>query len=315
LAWTIAARAGARIEQAEARCAACAASYPVREGIGIFLTPDLPRDDLWEQAESGLMRFVRGDPAIERQLMDGPAAALGPADQFFRALVLEERGEYAPARAVAGLAHQGLYTAEYRACHERQRQEVVAHVAAATGPIVDLASGRGDLVERLARELSQPIIASDFSPQVLRRDRRWLAHWGLYDRVSLLAFDARRTPFKDGVVTTMTTNLGLPNIEQPLDALRELRRVVAGTLLAISCFYPEADIPNVAAIQATGDNPLLFRAPALASFATAGWQVALAGACAGSALPTPRGVVIADAGIDGLPVAPTTLEWATLVAR
>jgi hypothetical protein len=35
----------------------------------------------------------------------------------------------------------------------------------------------------------------------------------------------------------------------------------------------------------------------------------------GYAEPTPPGVLIEGATIDGLPVAPTTLEWRVLVAR
>jgi len=46
LHWRIAEQRGERIETAEAVCTGCAATYPVREGIGVFLTPDLPRRDL-----------------------------------------------------------------------------------------------------------------------------------------------------------------------------------------------------------------------------------------------------------------------------
>lgn len=58
LAWTVAERCGDRIETAEARCTACDVVYPVREGIGTFLTPDLPREDLWEQVDSQLMQHL-----------------------------------------------------------------------------------------------------------------------------------------------------------------------------------------------------------------------------------------------------------------
>ena len=71
------------------------------------------------------------------------------------------------------------------------------------------------MVEKLVRELKRPVVATDFSPRVLRSDRERLKSFGLYEHVSLLAFDARRTPFKDGAVETLTTNLGLPNIEEP----------------------------------------------------------------------------------------------------
>jgi uncharacterized protein YbaR (Trm112 family)/SAM-dependent methyltransferase len=315
LAWTVTGRHGNRIETAEARCAACAAAYPVREGIGLFLTPELPRDDLWEQVDSHLTQYLREHPEVERRLMGVPLGELAPADQFFRALVLEERGEYARAKAAEDLANARLYTPEYLACLESQLNYVLERLSASDGPIVDLASGRGYLVEKLARRLERPIVATDFSPRVLRRDRRWLESLGLYDQVSLLAFDARRTPFKGDAVETLTTNLGLPNIEEPGDLLQELRRVVSGTFLAISHFFPGDDEANAAVIREVGLSTLLFRRTALACFAAAGWQVEVANVCRGKARPTPRSALLEGAGIDGLPVAETVLEWCVLVAH
>jgi len=315
LAWEVSKRREDRIERAEARCVTCGVSYPVCEGIGVFLTPDLPRKDLWEQVDSRLTKYLRKHPEVERQLLDVPLDTLAPADQFYRALVLEERGEHVQAKAALDSARPRLYTAEYLACHERQIKHVIERLAASDGPIVDLASGRCQLVEVLARRLTRPIVATDFSPRVLRRDRRWLEFLGLYDSVSLLAFDARRTPFKDDVIQTLTTNLGLPNIEQPGRLLRELRRIVGGTFLAISQFYPEDNEANAAAIRQAGLSALLFRRSTLEHFATAGWRVELANAYIGKAQPTPAGVVLEGAAIDAFPVAETTLEWCVLVAR
>jgi uncharacterized protein YbaR (Trm112 family) len=315
LAWEVSKRRGDQIEEAEARCVACGATYPVCEGIGVFLTPDLPRKDLWEQVDIRLTEHLREHPDIERQLLEVPLDALAPADQFYRALALEERGEFAQAKAAADSARPRLYTAEYLACHERQIGYVVERLTASDGPIVDLASGRCELVEGLARRLTRPIVATDFSPRVLRRDLRWLQSLGLHEWVSLLAFDARRTPFKDGVVEALTTNLGLPNIEQPGNLLRELRRIVGGTFLAISQFYPEDDEANVQALRQAGLSALVFRRSTLEHFPAAGWQVELANMCTGKAQPTPTGVVLEGAAIDAFPVAETTLEWCVLKAR
>lgn len=315
LVWTIIERRGNHIETAEARCAVCDVVYPVREGIGTFLTPDLPREDLWERADSQLVQHLRAYPEVERQLMDVPLESLAPADQFFRAMVLDERGEYAEVKKAEELADAGLYTPELRACRGSQFEYVLERLASGDGPVVDLASGRCYLVEKLACELGRPIVATDFSPRVLRRDRQWLEFLGLYDQVSLLAFDARRTPFKDGMVGVLTTNVGLPNIEQPGDLLQELRRIVAGTFWAIHHFYPEDDEANAALICEVGLDALLFRGSALKCFAEAGWQVEVSNVCAGRALPTPTGVVLAGVGIDGLPVSETMLEWCVLVAR
>ena len=75
--------------------------------------------------------------------------------------------------------------------------------------MVDLASGRGELVEKLLSHLACPVTATDFSLTVQRRNRRRFRHLGLDARLSLLVVDARQTPFRDGAVPVMTSNLGL----------------------------------------------------------------------------------------------------------
>jgi len=313
LEWTIVERSGNRIEAAEAHCSACDAVYPVRDGIGLFLTPELPRNDMWEAVDSGVIKHLREHPEIERKLMKVPLDTLAPADQFFRALVLEERGKYHEAQIVEDSANKGLYTPEYTNCWNSQLNYVVEWLSGTDGPIVDLASGRCYLVEKVVSKLKRPVIATDFSPGVLRRDRRWLESFGLYDHVSLLAFDARRTPFKDGAVETLTTNLGLPNIEEPGSLLKELRRIVAGKFLAISHFFPEEDESNAEVIREAKLETLLYQRSALEQFAEVGWDVEVKNVCVGVARPTPPGVVLEGARIDGLPVADTNLEWCVLL--
>jgi hypothetical protein len=120
------------------------------------------------------------------------------------------------------------------------------------------------------------------------------------------------TPFKDGAVKLLTTNLGLPNIEEPGDLLKELRRVVDGVFLAISHFYAEEDERNAAVIREVGLEKMLYRQSALQQFAAARWKVAVKNSCEGEARPTPAGVILEGARIDGLPVADTHLAWCVL---
>jgi uncharacterized protein YbaR (Trm112 family) len=316
LDWAIHQAAEAHILAADIRCRSCGAGYAVRDGIGLFLTPNLPREDLdpWQGVESELMQYLHHHPDVERRLMQVPPDALNPADRFFRALVLEERGRYLEARVVEESALAGLHTAEYLACWSGQMENVIERLAAADGPVVDLASGRCYLVERLAQRLNCPIVACDFSPRVLQRDRQRLQAQGLSRQVSLLAFDARRTPFQKGAVKVLTTNLGLPNIREPGDLLGELRRIAGGTFLAVSHFYPEPDRANGRAIRAAKLETMSYRRTAMEAFAGAGWHVEIANACSGRALPTPDAVVLEGATIDSLPVAETTLEWCVLAA-
>jgi len=315
LNWKIIQHQGDRIEEAKVNCKKCDGTYPVKEGIGLFLAPDLPRNDLWEQLDSQLIQYLRENPQIESKLMDVPLNTLNPADQFFRSQVLEERGEFAQAKAIANLAYSKLYAPEYLKCNNAQINYLIAQLSIFDGPIIDLASGRGDLAELLVRKLKQPIVFTDFSPQILRRNRRWLEFFGLYERVSLLAFDARRSPFKDGAIKMMTTNLGLINIEEPENLLSELRRVVSGKFCAISFFYQVDDEVNAEAIKKFGMDKFIFKNSALESFRAAGWQVKMENMMIGRAFPTPKGEVIEGAGIDAFPVTETKLEWGILVAQ
>jgi ubiquinone/menaquinone biosynthesis C-methylase UbiE len=208
-----------------------------------------------------------------------------------------------------------MYSEEYLACNESQMNYVIEHLSGANGPIVDLASGRGYLVEKLIQRLDQHVVITDFSLPVLRRDSRWLEFNGWSERASLLAFDARRTPLKDGVIKNLTSNLGLPNVENPGEVLNELRRIVGGKFLAIMHFYPPEDRENADAIREIGLTSFTYRQTTLQGFDEAGWRVKLANRCAGRAAPTPTGVVLKGAAIDALPVAETTLEWCTLEAN
>lgn len=314
LEWSITEKSEYHLETGEAVCLECSAVYPFRDGIGSFLTPDLAREDLWQQVESGLAGYLRSHPETEDRLLGVPLDNLAPADQFFRSLILSERGDIPGAKAASEAARSGLYTAEYLRCSRRQTDFALELISRTEGPVVDLASGQGFLVEKIAERLRRTVVATDFSPRVLRSDRRRFIHQGLDHLVSLLAFDARRTPFRNGAVKTLTTYHGLPNIMKPGDMLGELRRAISGSFIAVSQFYREDDLANRKAIEEFGLSDLIFRKPALEGFAGAGWNAEVAWSAFARVSPTPTGVVIEGAGIDGLPVADTTLEFCVISA-
>jgi uncharacterized protein YbaR (Trm112 family) len=314
LDWQIISEHKDQIEQAEAHCPQCGALYPVIDGIGIFLTPDLPRNDMWQQVDSQLTLYLKEHPDIEKQLMGGPVEKLSPTDQQFRALVLDERGRFAEGKKTEQIAHKNLYTSEYLAGSNSQVEYVLESLGAFRGPIVDLASGRCYLVEKIASQLRRPVIATDFSLSVLRRDRKYFQFLGLDHLVSLLAFDARKTPFREGAIEVMTTNVGLLNIEEPGDLLRELKRIVNGILLSISHFYPPEDDANRKVIEAAGIEAFVYKESALRHFSETGWHAKIENSRVSRAQPTPASVLFEGARADGLPIAPTELEWCTIHA-
>jgi len=312
LNWQIEIEKEDQIEQAEAYCSSCDAMYPVIDGIGIFLTPDLPRKDLWGEVDSQLSLYLESHPEHEKKLMEGSAEDLSPTDQQFRALVLDERGNYEEGKKVEKLAHKNMYTSEYKDCWDSQIDYITNNLGKFNGPIVDLASGRCYLVEKIASQLHRPVVATDFSLSVLRRDRQYFQYLELDHLVSLLAFDARKTPFKDGAIEIMTTNVGLPNIECPGELMNEIKRIVNGTLLAISHFFPVEDNENYKFIKQAGIEAFVYKESAMNHLSEVGWKTKIENSCIAKALPTPESQIFEGARADGLPVVPTKLEWCTI---
>ena len=308
LGWSVEEKVDDHIEDGVAACEGCGASYPIRDGIGLFLTDELEREDLWEEVDSALAKHLREYPELDAQLIKVPLEALGPADQLFRAMILEERGDFAGAELAEDRAHEGLYTQDYLRCWQLQVDTLIEAVKDSDGPIVDLASGRCYLVGKLIEQTNAPIIASDFSSRILRRNRRWLQFKGYYDRVSLLAFDARKTPFKDRSIETLTTNLGVPNIRGTGELFRELRRIVSGRFLAISHFFPEDD-GNKDVIEQFELGDAVYKVRLVENMSAAGFKVDTGLSCVGKASPTPVGVVLEGMPVDGLPVERTENEW------
>lgn len=191
---------------------------------------------------------------------------------------------------------------------------MAAALAGGEGPVVDIATGRGALLERLAREVERPLVATDVSPTVLSRTRARLAALGLNGRITFIACDARRTPFRDGAAAALTSFLGLANIQEPGPLLSELRRIATGPLLAITTFYPAEDDANAEAIRSLRLDRLLYRDALLEELASTRWRAEIRHAVAADARPTPAGVVLEGARIDGLPTAPTVVEWCLVAA-
>lgn len=137
---------------------------------------------------------------------------------------------------------------------------------------------------------------------------------GLYDRVSLLAFDARQTPFAANSISLLTSFVGLPNIQNPGNLLKELHRVVNGKFIAVSHFYPEDDLENGAVINELGVTEMLFRNRLLTHFRNAEWTVEVKNNISIKTNAMPTGIVLEGAKVDPLPAYDTCLDWCILSA-
>lgn len=315
LRWTVGSHRGEELWEGSARCDACGGSYPLRDGIAALLPSAGSAEDLWAEAGSWIRSLPSEHPEETRQLLDSPIDELGGTDLLVRGMLLEARHEFGEAKPVLGRAIEALYAPEMRSASQRQFHELLARLAAAPSPVVDLASGRGMLLEFLLPRCRHAFVATDVSPAVLARSRRYLETLAPGDRLDLVALDARHLPFPDNSVPTMVTNVGLMNIQEPGSLVPELRRVLAGSLLAVTAFYPEEGGPNGEAIARMGLESMVYRERALRSFEEAGFSVEVANTVRARAVPTPEGKILEGLRPDRLPVVETVLEWCTLVVR
>ena len=315
LSWTVAERDGGDLLEADASCQGCGAGYPVREGIGAFLTPDLLREDLWEETHSELTGYLNTRPELRARLIDTPLDELEPVDRFLRADYLDELGDVAGAEQAGRGAREQLYTPElwelWNECLDRMVQMYSGH----HGPVVDVASGRGTLAELMAEGDCPLIVATDFSVWVLRRSRRRMQHKGMASRVSHLVVDARRTAFGDGSIPVLVSHVGLGNIMEGVsDALSELRRVCGGVLLFSHAFF-RPDDPVHAPIMREFGHPLAFLEDAMQALSTAGWDVEILVNRRVPVKPTPISKLVPEMTVDRIPLAEAELDGVLIRAR
>lgn len=219
--------------------------------------------------------------------------------------MLEERIGFDAARQAFEHADAKLYAPEVRAARDLALARVVEIVEAGDGPVLDVATGRGALVERLAQG-ARAVTASDSSPTVLELLRRRLG-----DGVQYVVADARSLSFPDASVATIVSHLCLANIADGDAALRELRRV-ARELAATHFILPREDTENQSAARELGLGTLLDRERALTALAAAGWRVEIEAEREVDAAPTPASELIPGVRIDALPVTETRATWCVL---
>jgi demethylmenaquinone methyltransferase/2-methoxy-6-polyprenyl-1,4-benzoquinol methylase len=125
--------------------------------------------------------------------------------------------------------------------HHAWRRITAAAVAAAPpGPVLDLATGTGDLALAVARVRPAPrVVGVDFSEGMLREAAVKLRRGGA-PPVSLAAADGLRLPFRDRTFAAVTSAFLLRNLADLPGGIAEMRRVtrVGGLVVALDITRP-----------------------------------------------------------------------------
>lgn len=128
----------------------------------------------------------------------------------------------------------------------RWRAAMVAGVgASAADRVLDVATGTGMVAEDLVRRYGCSVVGLDRSAEMLGAARaRLAADPVLGERISLVAGDAERLPFADAEFDHLTVAHLLRYLEDPLETIRELARVVrpGGRITAMDFGLPDPPV-------------------------------------------------------------------------
>jgi demethylmenaquinone methyltransferase/2-methoxy-6-polyprenyl-1,4-benzoquinol methylase len=113
-------------------------------------------------------------------------------------------------------------------------------VLASPGRVLDVASGTAGVALQLAGRTGADVVGVDLTLEMLSQGRRNIDAAGRSDRVALVAGRAEQLPFPDGTFDALTFTYLLRYVDDPLDTLRELARVVrpGGTVASLEFFVP-----------------------------------------------------------------------------
>ena len=128
--------------------------------------------------------------------------------------------------------------------HAWRRLTAAALHAAPAGPVLDLATGTGDLA--LAIRRARPaafVIAADFSEGMLREAAAKLARRG-EPGIRLVAADALALPFRDGTFAAVTSAFLLRNLADLARGVAEMRRVTRPGGLVVTLEITRPRVPG-----------------------------------------------------------------------
>jgi ArsR family transcriptional regulator len=204
-----------------------------REGTYVFYRFAPPHEGGWADAWRLARRELAGDAAAERD-----AAAL--------VRVIEARAS----RARSFFDSVGPEWDALRKVFndDALRARAIAHLVPPGWRVADVGTGTGILASELAR-LGLSVIAVDHSPRMLEAARAKLATEGLLavgegqPGVELRGGEAGALPLADGEVDAAFAHMVLHYLPSPVDALREMARVVraGGVVVVVDFVRHEAE--------------------------------------------------------------------------
>ncbi|MCK4258580.1 MAG: class I SAM-dependent methyltransferase [Halanaerobiales bacterium] len=256
-----------------ARCTKCLCEYPIYDSIALFLEPKLQNMKIWKRKEEYIKRHYDKNLEKMQKLLNTPINELSASDLLIRANLMRNCGKY---DEVTKLIQFSISKSMLNDCFETIDiliKKCINSIKDYDGVILDIASGKGYLAFKLLNEFSGQLVMSDINPAVLKQNFDMMNELDMNKDVSFVAFDVKKSPFKDHSFSMMTTLLGLQNIFYSQNVLKELKRICCGKFYSISSFCKEEDTVNVQELVRRGLESMWLRLNYEKLFELSGWKL------------------------------------------
>jgi len=315
LIWEITDATKIHIMEAKIKCGNCAKIYAAKNGVGCFVDYQDSSDDSWERAENWLKNFTAENPDIIKKLMTADIEKLNAADIMIRSMLNKIEENHEEAERLNKLCNQKAYKEETLKAGYAQADYIINALKNEKDFILDVASGQGTLISKFLENTDVCVVSSDISFNVLKKAKESAEKDGFGDRVSYIAFDLKKSPFKNKSVKTITTYVGLQNIENPEKIFGELRRICGGKLYSACVFCCEDNIVNRKDLENDGLDKTWIKNKYIEEFNNAGFVSVVENSIITLDDPTPVGKIMQGVKIDGFPVEPGNFERAVVISR
>jgi len=312
LTWEIANETKNHIIAADVKCNACNRNYDVRNGIGRFVKYENSSDS-WQDGDNWLNDLIGNNPDIREKLMTTDIEKMNAADIAVRYMIYKAEGNLSEAEKLIEIINTKAYKEETIKANLSQCDYIINSLKDEKDFILDVASGEGSLVTKFLENTHACIVSSDISFNVLEKAKRSAEAKGFGDRVSYIAFDLNKSPFRDKTVKTITSFLGLQNIPYP-EIFKEIRRICSGKLYTACVFCCEDNTVNLKALEEGGSDKTWVKSKFIDEFNKAGFASTVENSIITLDDPTPVGEIVKGARIDGYPVETGHFERAVAIS-
>lgn len=241
LQWNILQRNNVHIIEGFAKCFRCETTYPVKDGIAVFLPGKWQNVKIWERSERIVSSkrgvFAENQSATEEKLNSHSANEI-----LVKICLRNEQGEVSNEELYDEyMKTKGMPDTLYKLSLLAQK---CANEVDDSDYVLDFASGKCILAGMLADLKKCCIIISDINPIIVLQSKLELEKYNCHENLSFMAFDIKKCPFKDKSIHTITTLLGLQNIVPYIGVMEEINRI-ADIFFNISAYLTEKLPSNI----------------------------------------------------------------------